>query len=72
MRPRNIPAALAPIPYSGTLSVVSAGESRPANMMSSHPTAAISSGTAKPISAQALRAPTAMVILFTLSPDFPF
>jgi hypothetical protein len=46
---------------------VSAVESRPTNIMSSHPTAAISSGTFKPNPAQALKASTAMVSLCTLS-----
>jgi hypothetical protein len=67
MRSRSILADLALMSYLGTLRVVSAGESRPTNILSSHPTTAMSSATFKPTSAQALKASTAIVSLFTLS-----
>jgi hypothetical protein len=67
VRSSSILADLAPTSYSGTLRVVSAVESRPKNIMSSHPTTAVSSGTFKLNPAQALKASTAMVSLCTLS-----
>src|ERR687893_1671064 len=63
MRSRSILADLAPMPYLGTLRVVSAGDIRRANIMSSHPTTAISAGTPKPSSAKAFKAPTATTSL---------
>jgi len=48
----------------GTLRVVSAGDSGPMNIRSSHPTTAMSQGTFKPYQAEAPKASTAMVSLF--------
>ncbi len=71
IRSRSILADLAPMSYLGTLRVVGAGESRLANIMSSHPTTAMSSGTFKPYSALALKASTPMASLSTLPRELP-